>query len=290
MRKALVNGLERAMSAGQSVQRDRRGGQLALFADPKESPETPRAAPKLSADEWTEAEMLAREKQVLGFYITRHPLTHHEALIEACATTSTVGLAKFKDGDNVILGGMVTQVRAVTARSGRSPGRKMGIVTIEDLKGRVDVIVFPEDLVKYRPLLVPDAVVFLEGAVDGKREEPSLRVSRVIPAAEAVAELTKSLVVTLGPTADVSELPRVLRSSPGHCPVYVNVTMEDGYTVQVQCSAALRVKCSESLLSPLVGILGREKVVLLGPNRRPIPFGLAAAPAGQRWLPMAETG
>lgn len=126
--------------------------------------------PELSTAEWTEAEMLAREKAVLGFYITRHPLASHERLLEACATATTVDLARCKDDDPVIVGGMVSSLRTVKARTGRNSGRQLGIVTLEDLKGRVDAIVFPDDLVKYRSVLVPDALVFLEGAVDRKQK------------------------------------------------------------------------------------------------------------------------
>ncbi|MCH7871773.1 MAG: DNA polymerase III subunit alpha, partial [Planctomycetes bacterium] len=202
MRKALVDALDRAVAGGQAVQRDRRSGQMGLFgAEPQalacaDSPgANSRAAgasvpgPLLTTAEWSEAEMLAREKAVLGFYITKHPLSSHERLIEACATAKTVDLGRFDDGTEVVVGGMVSSLRTVVTRSGRNAGKRLGIVTFEDLTGRVEAVVFPDDLVKYRSHLVPDKIVFLEGTVDRKREEPSLRVSRVVPAEEAVTAL-----------------------------------------------------------------------------------------------------
>ncbi len=198
MRRALVEALERAVSVGQSIQRDRRNGQMGLFGDAG-APGAP-VSHRLSNAEWTEADMLAREKAVLGFYITKHPLASHADALNACATASTVDLKKHVEGDRVILGGMVSSLRTVIAKGGRNPGKRMGIVTLEDLHGRVEAIVFPKDLERYQSLLVPDAIVFLEGEVDRKREEPALRVSRVIPVDQACFSLARALRIDVSRT------------------------------------------------------------------------------------------
>ena len=270
MRKAIVNALDRAIKGGHDAQSDRRSGQMGLFGggdDPG-----PVVEPVLSTEEWTEAEMLAREKAVLGFYITRHPLASHEPLLTACSTARTVDLARYNDGDTVVVGGMVSSMRTVTARGGRNPGRRLGIVTLEDLSGRTEAIVFPKDLDLYRPVLVPDAIVFIEAEVDRKREEPSLRVSRVILAEEAVEAFGAALILDVTPETPIDELVQVLRANRGEARVYLNVATSDRLVAQIECHASIRVSCDPATLGQLARLLGNRAVCILGPNRRAMPF------------------
>ena len=270
MRKALGDALDRAITSGQAAQRDRRNGQLGLFGDAAAGP--PLTEVPLSGAEWSEAEMLSRERAVLGFYITRHPLARHERLLEACATATTADLARHRDGDSVVVGGMVSNLRTVTTRSGRNAGKRLGIVTLEDLAGRIDVIVLPDDLVEYRPVLVPDAVVFLEGSVDRKREEPSLRVSRVVTVDQTAEMLAQALLLDVTSEAYLDQLLELLRHHRGECRVYVNVLTADDMIAQIECHPSLRVRCAPALIEALARLLGRGAVCVLGPKRKAIPF------------------
>lgn len=308
MRKALMDAVDRAMTYGQSAQRDRLTGQLGLFGD---GAATTISEPVLSTAEWTEAEMLAREKAVLGFYITRHPLAAHARLIEACATASTVDLQRYEDGTNVVLGGIITAVRFVNLRSAKNSDRKMGLLTFEDLKGRVEAVLFHDKLNAYRSLLALDTLVFLEGAVDKKREEPSVRVSRIVSAEDARQQLTSILLLTISPFSDgaaaddnraalhrtagnrhagttasspanspsmncVESLLALLRAHRGETRVYLNVETAGGVQAQIECHASLKVACSPELLAALFDLLGRDNVCLLGPARRPLPLANAS--------------
>jgi len=282
MRKALFDAVDRALSAGQEAQRDRRSGQMGLFGGADD--DAPAAAPNIGTEEWTEAEMLAREKAVLGLYITRHPLAAHERLLESCASTTTVDLAKFEDGDKVILGGMVSSMRTVVTSKGRNAGKRIAIVTLEDLKGRAEAIVFSEQLTDFQSILVPDAVLFIEGEVDRKREEPSLRATRIVPAAEAVSEFAKALILDLSHEPAVDQLVNVLRGHRGGCPVYLNVPGPDRLMAQIECNTALRVDASPALMQALEPLLGQHAICLLGPKRHKIPV---PEPAPRRAAPSA---
>ncbi len=272
MRRAMVEALDRAIAGGQTAQSDRRSGQISLFGD--DSSDADAAAPEniLPATEWTEAEMLAREKAVLGFYITRHPLASQAELIESCTTTSTVGLVKYQDGDSVIVGGMVSSLRTVTARQGRNAGKRLGIVTLEDLQGRTEVVVFPKELAEYRDWLVPDAVVFFEGTVDRKREDPSVRTTRAIALAQAVPLLATALLLDVDSNTPVDELVNIIRRAPGTCAVYLNVPASDDLVAQIECHPRLRVTCGPEIIQSLVDLLGAHAVSVLGPTRHMIPL------------------
>jgi DNA polymerase-3 subunit alpha len=289
MRKALFDAVDRAMQTGQQAQQDRRSGQMTMFG----AAEGGSAAPPPSSlvqSEWGEAEMLAREKGVLGFYITKHPLARYESLLAACAHGTTVDLARYKDGESMVIGGMVTSLRTAVAKTGRQTGRQIGIVTLEDLRGRIEGILGPDDLALYRPLLVPDAVVFLEGSVDRRREEPSLRVSRVVSAQDAAEAFARAVVITVRSAEALTGWPGVLRAHRGECGVYFNVQTSSGEQAQIECGPGHRVRCRPELLQELEQRFGHESVQVLGPARRPIPtrngdldatvsaLGFAAAP------------
>ncbi len=268
MRKALFDALERAMTVGQSTQRDRRVGQLALFGG-----EEVAAArhPVLSNSEWSEADMLAREKAVLGFYITKHPLTKHKQLLDACATTVIGELEKYQDGSDVVLGGMVTNLRTLVSRTGRNAGKPIGIVTLQDFSGKVEAIVFSDELNRYRSLLVPDTVLFLLGQVDRKREAPALRVSRAVPVEQAVESFARALLIDVDERTPLDELTRVFQSHRGECRVYLNVATRDGWVAEIECNPLLRVAYTPQLAQAMAQIVPPSAVRILGAKRKPIP-------------------
>ena len=274
MRKALCDAAERAMAVGQAAQRDRRSGQMALFGGEESSPAAESSPPMLTTAEWPEAEMLAREKAVLGFYITKHPLAKYERLLDACATATTADLTRYKDGDEVTVGGIVTNVRTVTTRTGRNAGKQIGIVTLEDLSGKTEAILFPDDLTRYRALLVPDAVLFVEAAVDRKREAPSLRVSRVVPVDQAPTQFAKALLIDVTEGTPLDELTRLLQAHRGECRVFLNVPTADGLVAQIECNPLIRVTANRTLSEKLSTLLPPGAVTVLSAKRRPIPHRL----------------
>jgi DNA polymerase-3 subunit alpha len=281
MRKALSLALDRAIAGGQSAQKDKRAGQMSLFGGGGGGGDTGGAADgddqalaesALGNEQWTEAEMLSREKAVLGFYITKHPLARHEQLLDACTTARIGELDRYPDGEPAIVGGIVTHVKTVTPRSGRNAGKPMGIITLEDLTGRFEAMLFAKEYAEYRPILVPDAVLFLQGQVDKRREEPTLRTERVIVQDDAVEMLTKALLLDIRDRATADALPELLRQHRGPTPVYLDVHTANRLIAQIECDPSLRVACTTPLLQSLVRLVGPSSVVPLGLRQRRMPL------------------
>ena len=273
MRKAMVDSLDRALTHGQQQQQDRRAGQFNLFGGGGGDDEADE--PVLSREEWDESEMLRREKEVLGLYITKHPLANHERLLQACSTAPVSELARLPRGTPTVLGGMVTHYRSVTARAGRNPGQTLGILTFEDLTGKLEVVLYPDELARYRSIAVPDAILFLQGKTDVRRDEPSFRLERIITLAEAPEQLAAHLVVDIARADQLEPLTALLRAHRGPTRVYLNVHTADGLTVLIEASVGFSVACSPALLAGLRELLGPRSARLLGRTRRVIPTSSA---------------
>ncbi len=275
MRKALVHMLDRALQMGISAQRDKASGQLSMFGGGAESA----PPPALSTDEWSEAEMLAQEKSVLGFYVTSHPLSNHAEALRRFATADCADIAQVSEGEEVIVGGMISRVRMVTTKNGRNAGSKLAVLTFEDLTGSIEAVVFSEELEKYRDLVGPDRLVFLRGKVDKRREDPSLRVTEVITMEEGQAQLANAVILNVhGVGLDASALARVRDACAAHrggTNLFVRVHTPGQMVTVVRCGADLCVRPSDEFVRQIEAVLGPNSVDVIG-QRRTQP--IAAAP------------
>jgi DNA polymerase-3 subunit alpha len=283
MRKALTLVLDGAIESGARRQQDKKSGQMGLFGGEVES-ETPT---KLPSDEWSESEMLAREKAALGFYVTRHPLTAAADFIYACSTCSTADLSALSENAKVTVGGMISGFRTVSTRA----NKKMGIATLEDLKGAVEAIVFPKDLPKFQHLLTPDSIVLISGEVDKRREQASLKVSDVTPAADAARVFGASVAINV-PHPDTQTLQRlldILKAHAGSTEVYIRLPADGDLGATIRCTRGLAVDCNADLVSAVTEALGPETVSLMSASGKPIPLPLKseAAPESEMLAPPA---
>ena len=283
MRRALIDVLESAVETGQNAQRDKRAGQLSMFAA-LGAEDAPR--PPIGTQEWPDAEMLAYEKATLGFFITKHPLAQYEQIVRDFSTVDTAGLSTLaarsrgdepgngygrRAGQPVTLGGLLSKIRPVLIKQGRSAGKKMLVLTIEDFVGSTEAIVFPDSLEEMQPLLKPDAVLFVQGELDTRREEPSIRVNRVIPIERARRELAEKVIVTLrSAPATLDLLPMIqqaCQTSRGRCAVFFEVATSEGERVVIRGGGGGGVDPSEDLLGKLGELVGEDRVRCCGQER-----------------------
>jgi DNA polymerase-3 subunit alpha len=211
-RAAMSQALDAAIQAGQRASADRDAGQLSFFDAFAEAPagedKTADAAGDASLPHvppWSTNEMLQHEKSVLGFYVSSHPLDQHKALLERYGNVYVRDIRGLAAEVEVIVGGMLTRVRTTFTKTGKNPGQKMAMITIEDKTGSIDGVVFSNTYAIAAPLLVPDGIVFLRGKVDRRREEPSVRVESVIPIEQVASHLTSSVRIVLRGSPDAGQ-------------------------------------------------------------------------------------
>jgi len=231
-RAQMMAGLEKAMQIGSELQDDRQTGQMNFFAQTSEAEysEDARSLPKV--DPWPEPQMLAYEKQVLGFYVTSNPLSHCAEMINFYSTLNTSQLAEYGQEREIVIGGMITKKREHLTRKGRNAGSKMAVFVLEDLQGSVEVVMFADVLNKYADLLIEDTVVFVRGRLDYRREKPNIIASELIKLDEVRGKIASRIQIHLA-AGDVSKekvalIKSLCQSHKGRSPVYVAVTTDKG--------------------------------------------------------------
>ena len=225
-RHQMMVGLERAMEIGASLQSDKSSGQMNFFgqlAHETDYAEDHKSLPDIPP--WPELQMLAYEKEVLGFYVTSNPLSQHAEAIDDYSTANSARLAEGngeKQGGNgngekqVIIGGMITKIRYNLTKTGRNAGSKMAVFVLEDLQGQIEVVLFPDVLSEFASLLVEDSVVFVKGKADYRRERANIIASELIPLDKAREKLAKGVRIRLDAREVTEEMIRQIRSICQH--------------------------------------------------------------------------
>jgi len=232
-RAQMMAGLERAMESGAGLQADKQSGQMNFFGQmaggndySKDHKRLPDVAP------WPEPQMLAYEKEVLGFYVTSNPLSHHAETINIYSTHNSSQLVEANGEKQIVIGGMITKIRYNITKTGRNAGSKMAVFTLEDLQGQVEVVMFPDVLNEYSDFLVQDAVVFVKGKLDYRRERPNVLASELIRLEDVREKLAAKVKIGLNAREVTKEKVAMIKSicqhHRGRSPVYVAVRTEKG--------------------------------------------------------------
>jgi DNA polymerase-3 subunit alpha len=145
---------------------------------------------------WTQPETLNHEKEVLGIHVSGHPLDEHDDQLEAWCSTNVGSIREVGDGREVVVGGVISTVRIMVIRNGRSAGQKMAVLTLQDRAGKIECVIFSDAYQKYAHLLQQDSVVIIVGKVDRSRGELQLLVNRVTSVQDASLYLSKRIEIT----------------------------------------------------------------------------------------------
>ena len=258
-RATLYNNVDRAIEWGQRKQHEAevgQGGLFAMLADP-ESDDSDMMSP---AEPWPEDLKLAHEKQSLGFYITGHPLRRFESELETYANTTTATLANKTSGSEIVIGGIVAGTRAMRTKK----GDRMGIVTLEDLHGVIEVLVFPEAYGRTEALLIPDSPIFVVGKLDSDESTTRLLGSDVIPIDRAAEKLSKTVTVAidaLSAPADLAERLRpMVEEKTGSAELVFELRYPGRYTAFVRPNSFLKILPDQEFINFVEEICGRDTV------------------------------
>ncbi len=261
-RSQLFAMIDKALEVAGGVQKDRMNGQLSFFdkfEDQDNFKKTFQGIPNIQ--EWPENQLLTYEKEMLGFYITKHPLARFEKVLASYSTCSTGSLRSRADGEEVLIGGMLSKIKFTVTRK---TNEKMAIVTLEDLQSTVEVLVFPTTFAKAAPLIKQDAIVFVKGRLSLREEDPKIVANEVVTMDSVRAKYTKSILIDLVTagleTTSLEKLKRILSRYPGQAPVYLGFSKPDGKRTIVAVAKDLAVEPHDGLVRDIEKIFGQDVV------------------------------
>jgi DNA polymerase-3 subunit alpha len=261
--------IDDAINEGQVTQRERASGQTSLLdlMSTGNTKQTYHQKPSLA--DWSESELLAGEKEMLGLYVSSHPLARYAKIIERFSSVHMADVADLQDGQEVGIGGMLTQVKYHTTQK----GKRMAFVTIETLEGNCEVTVFSDLYEEHAGLFVQDMILMLRCRAGHRNDQVSLIAVSAVPIDDAESTLTRAVHIrlqTAGLEPEVVErLAEVLGSEPGRCDVYIHCYTPGHEEVTVHATSACRVAATPQLRRRIEELLGDDCLWFSGGNGLP---------------------
>jgi DNA polymerase-3 subunit alpha len=261
-RAQLTAMLDRALEIGANLHRDRSRGQLSFFAGSSpvagdfqlksyEAPDIP---------EWPENQILAYERELMGFFVTAHPLSRYAKILKNYASAFTDALGEFRDQTEVTIGGIVDHLREILTKK----GDKMAFVTLQDLSGSCEVIVFPEAYRNSLKLMKKDAIIFVRGKINAREDLPKIIADEIIPIEEVQTRFTRAISIDLQTagleTGLLMEIQKILGKYRGKTPVYLTFRDHLGKSAVIHAGEQFKVETTDALLEELEKITGENSV------------------------------
>ena len=282
-RATLCAQIERTLGRAASIAADRQRGQSSLFGALEEkAPPMPESISNLP--EWPQHELLAHEKELLGFYVTGHPLTPFAPILEKYALTNTTKLAELPHRSLTRIGGLIAAVQNGVSKKS---GKPYSMVTLEDLEGSVQILCMNENYDKYRELLTPNRAILVVGEVNTGDDRPKIFPQEIMPLEDAPRRFTRQVHLRLHTAhlkpEQLESVRELVAAHPGKCPLLLCFMRPGGEVIFVDTNERFSVMPSQKLQQEADARFGEEtyyaKVDTTLPERAP-----------RRWERKAESG
>jgi len=259
-RAQLLASVDQAMERGQKAQRDRDSGQITLFEGAL-GPETEEPMPEV--EPWSEQQRLAFEKESLGFYITGHPLEKYRRELERYVTSDLGRLPELSEGQEVKVAGMKQSMREISTKK----GDRMAFLTLEDLHGSAEVIIFSDAFTKAGPILASEGPFVVQGVVDSNGDKPKIKASEVELLEDYRQRVTSEIQINLSTIGlsrdDLLKLREVLGRHKGDCAVRLKLTIPTKAESVITLSEEFKVGSSDDLVNDVEKIFGSGTVTFV---------------------------
>lgn len=272
-RATLFAQIERAMARAASVIGDRQRGQSSLFGALEEKASQVSDF-SVTLPEWPQHELLAYEKDLLGFYVTGHPLTPFAPILQKYTLATTITLAQLQNRTVTRVGGLIAGVQNGVSKKS---GKPYAMVTLEDLEGSVQVLCMNEVYDKSRDLLTLGRAVLVIGEVNVGDERPKIFPQEIIPLEDAPRRFTKQVHFRLHTShitpAHLESIQQLIAGFPGKCPLFLCFMQPTGEAIFVETHEKFFVTPSQKLQQAADELFGKEtyyvKVDTTAPERTP---------------------
>ena len=258
-RSQMMAFLENAIDYGQRVHKEKADPQMGLFdiGGVKQNINLPQMS---GMDEWDEKQLLAFEKEAIGFYITGHPLTKFEDLLDKFTNANTISLKEKNDGEIVRIGGVVIKIKTIKTKK----GELMAFVTLEDQHGTVEIIIFSSIYAAVQELLVEDNAVILQGRVQMDENSVKILADTIVPIDKAEETWTASIHFHLNINKTEKDLllrlNDILKKYPGSCYAYIHLFSPEETETIIALPDTMKLKADSSFTRAVNELLGNNAV------------------------------
>lgn len=232
-RKQTISLMDESMQLAAQIKQASNGNQMSLFGEIETMAEEPAVVVK---GEWENSEKLAREKEVLGFYVSANPLDAYRRIMELVATDEIAAIKSSNGEEYVRLVGVPVNLSKKISRKGDPYARFF----LEDLSGRMEVMVFPAAYRQHMKTIKPDIPLIIEGFVDRRDEQPKISLRRALELKENLKELHIRLPYEKSDAEGKLELVQTLCKYPGntevclHLPNKKVIVLDEKYDVNAE--------------------------------------------------------
>ena len=264
-RMQVFNEIEQALGRAASVQRDKAQGQVSLFGSlDDEIPATTIQRTKTEkSEEWPQNQLLAFEKELLGFYLSGHPLAQYAKLLERYELHSTEKLRELDDRSPTRLGGIVVDV---VQRLSSKTNKPWAAITVEDLHGTVEVLCFNEAFDQARPHFETGKAIYVMGNVDKREEKPKIFGREIIPLDDVMRRYTKQMHlrvhVARTKPEQIEKVRDIVSRHTGRVPLFLCFIMPAGELVFADTNEGFKVMPSDEMVKEIEAVLGKDTVYL----------------------------
>jgi len=259
-RAQLLASLDQAMDRGQRAQRDRDSGQITMFEGALASENEVSTS---QVEPWSEQQRLAFEKECLGFYITGHPLEKYRKELERYITSDLGRLVEMSEGQEVKVAGMKQSMREISTKR----GDRMAFLTLEDLHGSAEVIVFSDAFTKAGHILALEGPFVVQGVIDSNGDKPKIKASEVELLEEYRQRVTSEILINLSTIGlsgdDLAKLKDILGQHKGDCTVRLKLTIPTKAESVIALSDEFKVVSSDEMVNDVERIFGSGTVTFV---------------------------
>jgi DNA polymerase-3 subunit alpha len=260
-RAAMMAMLDGVLEFGSQMQRQRQKGQLTFFDLDNSDNGFRRLGSQhnnLMIKEWPQSQLLAFEKEMLGFYISGHPLARYSQQLRRFSRVSTQTLSQHQDGDTINIVGLLAKIKQTLTRQKQE---RMAILKLEDLYGVLEVLVFPQTYARVYRNLQPNSIALVKGRLNLKEDTPKLIANDLIPFDKIYSLISAIKIDLSGIRQNIFEtLREKIAASPGKVPVYLHFNSSAKSRIQIVVGEQFFVEPTQFLIQEIEALLGDERI------------------------------
>jgi len=262
-RAQLMAALDDAVATGQKIQQERESAQVSLFgmAEIVRNSAGSNGGNRLpDIPEWDEKYRLGCEKEAIGFFISGHPLDRYVADMRRFSTVDSLSILDAKEKSEIKISGVTTSLKEILTKK----GDRMAFITLEDLAGSLEVVVFSDVYARCSELLRTDDPIHVTGTVEHGEKGAKVMASDIVPLRDLVERGTHRVNFTIdakeADTGKLDTLKTIIARYQGACRSFLHLDIENGSRVTIKLPDPYKVAAVEELTVEVSNLFGYNAV------------------------------